>query len=160
MPSLKLHKQYYHNLDKVCKSLWKVELRRTEPFLDYLYDYSILSEMKPMPKSKKKPRPAWDTLFDALKDNGNIKDMTNIYLDIQCQALLQHTFESPVYCYEDLSATFINADIFQESYIGKQLKSRVDFVMKQNWKNGQCLKLKPKKQLEKLIKELGKFQKP
>ena len=136
---------------KVCKSLWKAELRRTAPFLDYFYDYSILSEAKPMPKSKKKPRPAWETLFDALKD---------IYLDIQCQALLQHTFETPVYCYEDLSATFINADIFRESYIGKQLKSKVDFVMKQNWKNGQCLKLKPKKQLENLIKELGKFQKP
>ena len=117
-----------------------------------------------MPKSKKKPRPAWDTLFDALKENGNIRDMTIVYLEIQFQASLLHyfevTFETPVYCYEDLSATFINADIFQESYIGKQLKSKIDFDIKQNWKNGQCFKLEPKKQLEKLIKELGKFQKP
>ena len=157
---MKLHNQYYHNLDEVCKNLWKVELRRTETFLDYLYDYSILSAMKPMPKSKKKPRPAWDTLFDAVKENGNIRDMKNIYLEIQCQALLLHTFETPVYCYADLTATFINADIFQESYIGRQLKSKIDFVMKQNWKNGQCLKLEPKKKLEKLIKKLEKFQKP
>ena len=118
-----------------------------------------------MPKSKKKPRPAWDTLFDALKENGNIRDMTNIYIDIQCQALLLgtdplDTFETPVYCYEDLSATLINVDIFQEAYIGIQMKSKINFVMKQNWKNGQCLKLEPKKQLEKLIKELGQFQKP
>ena len=54
-----------------------------------------------MPKSKKKPRPAWDTLFDALKENGNIRDMTNIYLEIQCQALYLHTFETRrVYCFE------------------------------------------------------------
>ena len=114
-----------------------------------------------MPKSKKKPRPAWDTLFDALKENGDIRDMTNVYLEIQFQASLFHnfnfedTFETPVYCYENLSATLINVDIFQESYVGNQLKSKIDFVMRQNWKN-----LGPKTQLEKLIKELGKFQKP
>ena len=91
---MKPHDQHYHNLDKVCKSLWKVELRRTEPFLDYLYDYSILSKTKPMPKSKKKPRPAWDTLFDALKENGDVRDMTKIYLEIQSQALNLYYFET------------------------------------------------------------------
>ena len=177
MPSLKLHNQYYHNLDKVCKSLWKVELRRTEPFLDYLYDYSILSEMKPMPKSKKKPRPAWDTLFDALKENGNVRDMTNIYLEIQCQALYLHTFETRrVYCFEGTdhdNLPFINSAIFQESYIGEQLKANINFVILQNWWRRAVLKLEPyssksmkisqkfrMEKLENLIKELGKFQKP
>ena len=106
MPSLKLHNQYYHNLDKVCKSLWKTELRRTEPFLDYLYDYTILSKTKPMPKSKKKPRPAWDMLFGALKENGSVRDMTNVYLEIQSQASFLHNFEnSRVDIYVDHTGT-------------------------------------------------------
>ena len=162
---------------KVCKSLWKAELRRTTPFLDYFYDYSILSEAKPKPKSKKKPRPAWDTLFDALKENGNVRDMTNIYLEIQCQALFLHTFESHrVYCLEDIehdNLPFINSAIFQESYIGEQLKANINFVILQNWWRRKVLKLEPyssksikksqifrMEKLENLIKELGKFQKP
>ena len=53
-----------------------------------------------MPKSKKKPRPAWDTLFGALKENGNVRDMTKIYLEIQSQALNLHYYETrPVYFY-------------------------------------------------------------
>ena len=163
---------------KVCKSLWKAELRRTAPFLDYFYDYSILSEAKPMPKSKKKPRPAWDTLFDALKENGNIRDMTNIYLEIQCLALFLHTFETRrVYCFEGTdhvdNLPFIDSAIFQESYIGLQLKCNINFVILQNWWRKTVLKLEPyspksikksqifrMEKLENLIKELGKFQKP
>ena len=153
---------------KVCKSLWKAELRRTTPFLDYFYDYSILSEAKPKPKSKKKPRPAWDTLFDALKENGNVRDMTKIYLEIQSQAMNFHHRICEFYL------PFINEAIFQKSYIGKQLESKIYFVMNQNWRKRTILKWEPntfkdikqdfiyfrREQLEKLINELGEFQKP
>lgn len=145
---------------KVCKSLWKAELRRTAPFLDYFYDYSILSEAKPLPKSRKKPRPAWDTLFDALKENGDIRDMTNIYLEIQCEALFLHTFESHrVYCLEDEdhdNLPFINSAIFQESYIGEQLKANINFVILQNWWRRKVLKLEPYS--SKSIKNLKYFE--
>ena len=157
---------------RVCKSLWKTELRRTEPFLDCLYDSSILSKTKPMPKSKKKPRPAWDTLFGALKENGNVRDMTKIYLEIQSQALNLHYYETDSMYQIEFYLPFINEAIFQKSYIGKQLESKIYFVMKQNcWKRKkwepnafkdmeQAFQYFQREQLEKLINELGEFQKP
>ena len=127
-----------------------------------------------MPKSKKKPRPAWDTLFDALKENGNVRDMTKIYLEIQSQALNLYYFETSKVYQIEFYLPFINEAIFQKSYIGKQLESKICFVMDQNWRKRTILKWEPntfkdikqdfiyfrREQLEKLINELGEFQKP
>ena len=126
-----------------------------------------------MPKSKKKPRPAWDTLFGALKENGNVRDMTKIYLEIQSQALNLHYYETIDNMYQiKFYLPFINKAIFQKSYIGKQLESKIYFVMNQNWskrkkweRNGfkgieQAFQYFRRKQLEKLINDLGDFQKP
>ena len=103
--------------------------------------------------------------------------MTSIYLEIQCQALFLHTFETRrVYCFEGTdhdNLPFIDSAIFQESYIGQQLKSNINFVILQNWWRRKILKREPyspkfikksqrfrMEKLENLIKELGKFLKP
>ena len=122
-----------------------------------------------MPKSKKKPIQTWDTLFD-----GDVRHMTKIYLEIQSQALNLHYYETAKVYQIEFYLPFINEAIFQKSYIGKQLESKIYFVMNQNWRKRTILKWEPntfkdikqdfqyfrREQLEKLVNELGEFKKP
>ena len=110
----------------------------------------------------------------TVKENGNVKDMTKIYLEIQSQALNLHYYETNSMYQIEFYLPFINEAIFQKSYIGKQLESKIYFVMNQNWRKRTILKWEPntfkdikqdfqyfrREQLEKLVNELREFQKP
>ena len=69
--------------------------------------------------------------------------MTKIYLEIQSQALNLHYYETAKVYQIEFYLPFINEAIFQKSYIGKQLESKIYFVMNQNWRKRTILKWEP-----------------
>jgi len=122
------------------KSIWMEKLRRTEDFLGHL-DWELFSGRKRLNYPYNLGRfPEWENLFDAFEKYGTIENMMEVYFEIQRLAALHHKilFTENVYSFigsggylaQDYFLTriapYFSEDIFNASYIGEELKEKID----------------------------------